>query len=409
MTGLHGGARPPICAPLVPLPAFLSLPAQAIAVLTQLAAGLGTDQVAIESWWSSVACTFPAGSLTPPARLGGPLPSLALGPQLECTAPAVRPPSTPTDQTVVSAGGPQAGRNAPLRSAASPDTDPGTPAVAGPLGRTILPGTAGCGSSRFCEQAPSSAVERPDAREMPLGEPRRTPSVPAAGAQPDAGPLLWLGLRVLLWLALVSLFSLAAWMFDKRRPAPEVRLLRAAEAGLREGEFRLEYQPVMNLREGTCVAVEAMIRWTHAEYGPRGPAYYMLILEKTRLIARLTCFVLLTAACELAEPTAGSSLYIGVHVCAAHVHSKGFASDVSRSANPILSRLVLNMPEHDCAATTADVLHTVTVVRAKHVRFALANADQVPSDPARLEAFGFDQIKVDRHVRRSMGTSVVSA
>jgi sensor c-di-GMP phosphodiesterase-like protein len=94
----------------------------------------------------------------------------------------------------------------------------------------------------------------------------------------------------------MGLFSLGVWVFYKRRLAPEARLVRAAEAGLRRGEFRLEYQPVMSLREGTCVGVEAMIRWTNTEYGLKGPTYYMRILEKTRLIARLTRFVLSTAA-----------------------------------------------------------------------------------------------------------------
>jgi EAL domain-containing protein (putative c-di-GMP-specific phosphodiesterase class I) len=207
-----------------------------------------------------------------------------------------------------------------------------------------------------------------------------------------------LGLWLVRWLTLIGLFSFGVWVFYKRRLAPEARLVRAAEAGLRRGEFRLEYQPVMSLREGTCVGVEVMIRWTNTEYGLKGPTYYMRILEKTGLIARLTRFVLTTAARELGGPTAGSSLYIGVNVYAGHVEGKGFASDVIRSAKTILSRLVLNMSQHGRAASTTDVLHTVAALRAKHVRFALANINDIPPDPARLEIFGFEQVKFDRHV-----------
>jgi EAL domain-containing protein (putative c-di-GMP-specific phosphodiesterase class I) len=203
---------------------------------------------------------------------------------------------------------------------------------------------------------------------------------------------------MVLWLTLVGMLSLGFWAFYKRRLAPEARLIRAAEAGLRRGEFRLEYQPVMSLSDGKCVGVEAMIRWSNAEHGLKGPAYYMRILEKTRLIARLTRFVLSTAARELADLTADSSLYIGVNVYSDHVESRGFASDVTRSAKAILSRLVLNMSQHRCAPPTIDVQGTVAALRAKRVRFALTNIDYVPPDPLRLETFRFEQVKLDRHI-----------
>jgi EAL domain-containing protein (putative c-di-GMP-specific phosphodiesterase class I) len=208
----------------------------------------------------------------------------------------------------------------------------------------------------------------------------------------------WLALWMVLWLTLVGLFSLGLWVFYKRRLAPEARLVRAAEAGLRRGEFRLEYQPVMSLRDGKCVGVEAVLRWTNAEHGLKGPAYYMRILEKTRLIARLTRFVLSTAARELAEPAADSALYIGVNIYSDHVESRGFASDVSRSAKAILPRLVLNMSQHRCAAPTIDVQRTVAALRARRVRFALTDIDDAPPDPLLLEVFGFEQVKFDRRI-----------
>jgi EAL domain-containing protein (putative c-di-GMP-specific phosphodiesterase class I) len=214
----------------------------------------------------------------------------------------------------------------------------------------------------------------------------------------------------------MGLFSLGAWVFYKRRLAPEARLVRAAEAGLRRGEFCLEYQPVMSLRDGRCVGVEAMIRWNNAEHGSRGPAYYMGIIEKTRLIGRLTRFVLSSAAQELGKPTAGSALYIGVNVCTAYVETKSFASEVSRSAREIRSQLVLNMPQRGCPSPTAAVLHAVGKLRAKGVRFALSHVDDVPADPAQLEAFGFEQVKIDRRImtldedeRRQRLTAVVRA
>lgn len=426
MINSHGVAPTPMWAVMALLPALFPLPVQAATpadlavynqslqgVVTRPAVGLTADQAAAGSRRFQVACALPATSLTP-ATLGGPLQS-TVGPQLDCISPAIHTPSTSTGQTILSTVAPQERRDDVLPSPSLPATGVRAPTVAAPSARTLSPDTDGCGPPGFCDPVPASPVENADSRVTPLREPD-TPLVSSANARLRAALLSWLGLWLVLWLALMGLFGLGAWAFYKRRLAPEARLIRAAEAGLRRGEFRLEYQPVMSLRKGGCVGVEAMIRWNNAEYGSRGPAYYMRLLGKTRLSGRLTRFVLSTAAQELAEPTAGSSLFIGVDVSAAHVESKSFASDVSRSAKSILSQLVLNMPQRGCAAPTADVLNTIATLRAKNVRFAMANVDEVPSHRDRLEMFGFEQIKIDRHImtldedeRRQRLTAVVSA
>lgn len=103
--------------------------------------------------------------------------------------------------------------------------------------------------------------------------------------------------------------------------------MRAAKVGLKRGEFRLE-QPVISLREGKCVRVEALIRWNNMEYGSLGPLHYMRRLEHTTLIGPLTRFVLSTAARELGPLAAAKSLYIGINVSATHVENETFVSDV---------------------------------------------------------------------------------
>jgi hypothetical protein len=68
--------------------------------------------------------------------------------------------------------------------------------------------------------------------------------------------LSWLGLWLASWLMLLSLCALA-WIYLKRRFGPDARLVRAARAGSRKGEFRLEYRPVVSLRDGSAGKFEA--------------------------------------------------------------------------------------------------------------------------------------------------------
>ncbi|MFL9908618.1 EAL domain-containing protein [Paraburkholderia sp. RL17-337-BIB-A] len=258
----------------------------------------------------------------------------------------------------------------------------------------LLP--TGCGQADACDWHTTPAPPGAETRSVRFGQPG---AHPPEGARVSIGAnlLSWVGLWLASWLALLGLFGLA-WLFYKRRFAPDARLIRAARAGLRKGEFGLEYQPVVSLTDGRCVGVEALIRWNNAEYGSLGPAHYMSRLERTALIGPLTRFVLSTAARELGPLAADSSLYIGINVSSSHVESATFVSDVRRAATGILSRLVLHMPESRCAKPTANALNAFAALRAKKVRFALSNVGTGPGSHDILPAFAFELVKIDRQV-----------
>jgi EAL domain-containing protein (putative c-di-GMP-specific phosphodiesterase class I) len=56
----------------------------------------------------------------------------------------------------------------------------------------------------------------------------------------------------------------------------------AIESGLRNGEFFLEYQPIVELDRGRCLGAEALVRWRR----PRGvsqPAEFLPFIPETRI------------------------------------------------------------------------------------------------------------------------------
>jgi diguanylate cyclase (GGDEF)-like protein/PAS domain S-box-containing protein len=59
------------------------------------------------------------------------------------------------------------------------------------------------------------------------------------------------------------------------------RRMRAALAG---GEFRLDYQPQVDLEANRVTGVEALLRWTDQELGPVSPATFIPIAEENGLI-----------------------------------------------------------------------------------------------------------------------------
>ncbi|HKR43344.1 MAG TPA: EAL domain-containing protein [Paraburkholderia sp.] len=267
-----------------------------------------------------------------------------------------------------------------------------------PAARTPL--LTGCRQDDGCNRlAPTASPARPEGAADGDRSARETGARPRKPASKPVNHHLlpWLGLWLISWLVLLGLCALV-WMVLRRRFGPEAKLVRAARAGLKNDEFRLEYQPVVSLREGRCVGVEALIRWNNAEHGSLGPAHYMSRLERTAMIGPLTRFVLSTAARELGPLMTESPLYIGINISSSHVESATFVSDVRKAGKGILSRLVLHMPESHCAKPTANVLNALAALRKKKVRFALSGVGMTPVDPGLIKVFAFELVKTDRQV-----------
>ncbi len=112
---------------------------------------------------------------------------------------------------------------------------------------------------------------------------------------------------------------------DDRLARSRHDLLERIRRALAGHEFVLYYQPKVNLRTGTVVSVEALIRWQHPERGLLAPAQFLPVIEHDPLAVDLGEWVIDTALTQLDDwRAAGLDLAVSVNVGARQLQQADF-------------------------------------------------------------------------------------
>lgn len=178
-----------------------------------------------------------------------------------------------------------------------------------------------------------------------------------------------------LYLAKVSgkdraeLFDVASEQRRRERYAA----LREIRTGLRRGELVLHYHPKVELRSGTVVGFEALVRWQHPERGLLPPGAFIPLLEGDRLAVEVGDAVIEQALAQLTAWNAeGLRTQVSVNVDTMQLHDPGFLER--------LTRQLAAAPEVDPEQLGLEILETG----------ALADLDHVAGLVTELEARGHE-------------------
>ncbi len=105
---------------------------------------------------------------------------------------------------------------------------------------------------------------------------------------------------------------------------------RELREALKRGEFRLHYQPQIDLETGEVCAVEALLRWQHPQRGLLAPASFIEHAEESGLIEAVGTWVL-REACEQHRRWLDAGLVlprVSVNVSAVQLRNPSFAATV---------------------------------------------------------------------------------
>ena len=182
------------------------------------------------------------------------------------------------------------------------------------------------------------------------------------------------------------------------------------EGALDRDELVVHYQPIVDLRSGRAVGVEALLRWDHASRGLLSPGEFIAIAEESGMIIPIGRWVLRTA-CENArrwQEISGvqAGFTLSVNISARQLQHPSLLNDASAalSESGLDPRcLTLELTETAMVHDTELVLARLAALHDLGVRLAVDDFGTGYSSLSYLHRLPFDVIKIDKSFIERIG------
>ncbi len=175
------------------------------------------------------------------------------------------------------------------------------------------------------------------------------------------------------------------------------------ERALTDGDLRVHYQPIVDMRTGDLHGVEALVRWQHPERGWILPSEFIGIAEETGLIADLGDFVLREACTQIRHWETTTALrpefQLHVNVSPRQLRSDHLMDEIRTVLTEIKlnpSRLVIEMTETFIGEHADLARARMRELKTLGVGLAIDDFGTGYSSLAILHDMPFDILKVDR-------------
>lgn len=179
----------------------------------------------------------------------------------------------------------------------------------------------------------------------------------------------------------------------------------ALRRAVERGELRIHLQPEIDVRDGTVVGFEALVRWEHPERGLLSPAEFVPLAEETGLIVPIGEWVL-RRACEEAARWRPDALGISVNVSARQIAHGNLAEVVERTLHETglsPASLCLELTESAVIESGSTTHATLSALKALGVKLAIDDFGTGWSSLGHLRRFPLDVVKLDRSFVSGLG------
>jgi diguanylate cyclase (GGDEF)-like protein len=185
----------------------------------------------------------------------------------------------------------------------------------------------------------------------------------------------------------------------------------ALEAGLRHGlernEFRVHYQPKIDMASGQITGVEALLRWQHPEKGLLLPEKFIYLAEETGLIVPIGLWTLREVCTRVKawEKAGLPRMPVAVNLSAKQFSQEQLVTqlaEIMRSTGVEPDILELEITESMVMQDPEQAVQLMHNLRAMGVRLAIDDFGTGYSSLGYLKRFPINSLKVDRSFVRDL-------
>ncbi|MFI0468740.1 putative bifunctional diguanylate cyclase/phosphodiesterase [Saccharopolyspora sp. 5N102] len=188
------------------------------------------------------------------------------------------------------------------------------------------------------------------------------------------------------------------------------QLVTQFRQALDNGQVEVHYQPKVALPERQVVGAEALVRWSHPEYGRLDPDEFVPLVEATGLVDALTAFVMECALVKIRKwMDRGLRMSVAVNLSVRNLADETFPDRVGEALlrhdiPPEL--LTFELTESSVMADPERSLPLLRRLHAMGVVLAVDDFGTGYSSLAYLRQLPVDEVKIDKSFVLGMGTDL---
>lgn len=186
------------------------------------------------------------------------------------------------------------------------------------------------------------------------------------------------------------------------------RLENDLKLALQNGDFFLEYQPIVETKSERMTGVEALLRWNHPQLGILTPSRFLTVAEESGLIGPIGEWVIKTACKQAAAwRDQGFPKTVSINLSSIQLKQKNLLATIDKALRK--NRLTpdfleLQITENSIMEnikTVTDLLHQL---RNMGIRLVLDNFGNGCSSISHLKKAPIEKIKIDPVFIHALGT-----
>jgi sensor c-di-GMP phosphodiesterase-like protein len=184
-------------------------------------------------------------------------------------------------------------------------------------------------------------------------------------------------------------------------------LAAALRTGLRRHQFYLEYQPMIELRSGACVGVEALLRWRDGAGELVPPEVFIPVAETNGMIGSITKRVVDLVCRDVGRFLAEHpDFHVALNLAPSDLQSGAIVGLLERlmqhtGARP--SNLIVEITERGLL-DLGKARETIAALHVRGIEVAIDDFGTGYSSLSYLESLDLDFLKIDRSFIESIGT-----